>query len=62
MAFDEVEVPLENQTPLAGGNDTNFIAGLEAGLSEGLHGNRRLMLRADPSEAPPPFLYFPHGK
>ena len=62
MTLDEVEVALENQTPLADRNDPNFIARLEAGLLEGLHGNRRLMLRADPSEAPPSFLYFLHRK
>jgi len=62
MTFDEVEVALENQTSFAGGNDSDFIAGLEACLLEGLHGNRRLMLRADPSEAPAPLLYLPHRK
>ena len=62
MAFDKIEIPLENEAPSAGSHDTNLIARSEPGLFESLDGQRRLMLGADASEAPPPFLYFFHQK
>jgi hypothetical protein len=49
MAFDEVEIPLENEAPSAGGHDPDLVAGSEPGLLESLDGQRRLMLRADAS-------------
>ncbi len=60
MAFDEIEIPLENEAPSAGGHYANLVAGSEPGLLESLDGQRGLMLGADASEAPPPFLYFFH--
>jgi hypothetical protein len=62
VTLDEVEVALEHEAAPAGRDDPNLIAGLKAGLLKSLHGNRRLMLCADPSEAATPFLYFSHRK
>jgi len=60
MAFDEIEIPLENEAPTAGGYNANLVAGSKPGLLESLDGQRRLMLGADAREAPPSFLYFLH--
>jgi len=62
VTLDKIEVTLEHEAPSAGCNDANLVAGLESGLPESLHGNRRLMLRADPSEPSASFLYFLHRK
>jgi hypothetical protein len=62
MALDQVEVPFEDEASSAGSDHADLVAGFEPGLFECLDRERRLMLRADASEAPTPFLYFLHWK